>query len=104
VSGVDAHCNPPPDIGDCAQGATAAAIANAVYDALGVRVRSLPLAPEQLIAAMDYAAYLSCGKPRLRLMVSAAVRTADATRAGCMRPAGPVTERLATPWWPSRPT
>ncbi|SPM29212.1 xanthine dehydrogenase family protein molybdopterin-binding subunit [Mycobacterium terramassiliense] len=45
--------NPPLGIGECAQGPTAAAIANAVYDALGVRVRSLPLTPEQLIAAMD---------------------------------------------------
>ncbi|WP_264033957.1 molybdopterin cofactor-binding domain-containing protein [Mycobacterium interjectum] len=45
--------NPPLGIGECAQGPTAAAIANAVCDALGVRVRSLPLTPEQLIAAMD---------------------------------------------------
>lgn len=45
--------NPPLGIGECAQGPTAAAIANAVYDAIGVRVRSLPLTPEQLIAAMD---------------------------------------------------
>jgi CO/xanthine dehydrogenase Mo-binding subunit len=45
--------NPPPGIGECAQGPTAAAIANAVYDALGVRVRSLPLTAEQLIAAMS---------------------------------------------------
>jgi nicotinate dehydrogenase subunit B len=30
----------------------AAAIANAVYDALGIRVRSLPLTAEQLMAAM----------------------------------------------------
>jgi nicotinate dehydrogenase subunit B len=44
--------NPPLGIGECAQGPTAAAIANAVYDALGVRVRALPLTAEQLIAAM----------------------------------------------------
>lgn len=44
--------NPPLGIGECAQGPTAAAIANAVCDAIGVRVRSLPLTPEQLIAAM----------------------------------------------------
>jgi CO/xanthine dehydrogenase Mo-binding subunit len=44
--------NPPLGIGECAQGPTAAAIANAVYDTLGVRVRSLPLTAEQLIAAM----------------------------------------------------
>jgi nicotinate dehydrogenase subunit B len=46
--------NPPLGIGECAQGPTAAAIANAVYDALGVRVRSLPLTAEQLIAAMPH--------------------------------------------------
>jgi nicotinate dehydrogenase subunit B len=44
--------NPPLGVGECAQGPTAAAIANAVYDALGIRVRSLPLSPDQLIAAM----------------------------------------------------
>jgi nicotinate dehydrogenase subunit B len=44
--------NPPLGVGECAQGPTAAAIANAVYDALGIRVRSTPLTPEQLIAAM----------------------------------------------------
>jgi CO/xanthine dehydrogenase Mo-binding subunit len=44
--------NPPLGIGECAQGPTAAAIANAVYDALGVRVRALPLTADQLIAAM----------------------------------------------------
>ena len=44
--------NPPLGVGECAQGPTAAAIANAVCDALGVRVRSLPLTPEQIVAAM----------------------------------------------------
>ena len=44
--------NPPLGVGECAQGPTAAAIANAVSDALGVRVRSLPLTPEQIVAAM----------------------------------------------------
>jgi CO/xanthine dehydrogenase Mo-binding subunit len=39
-------------VGECAQGPTAAAIANAVADALGVRVRSLPLTPEQIVAAL----------------------------------------------------
>ncbi|WP_206601472.1 molybdopterin cofactor-binding domain-containing protein [Mycobacterium paraense] len=53
VEFVAGQGNPPLGIGECAQGPTAAAIANAVYDALGVRVRSLPLTPEQLIAAMD---------------------------------------------------
>jgi CO/xanthine dehydrogenase Mo-binding subunit len=31
----------------------AAAIGNAVFDALGVRVRSLPLTPEQITRAMS---------------------------------------------------
>jgi CO/xanthine dehydrogenase Mo-binding subunit len=44
--------NLPLGVGECAQGPTAAAIANAVADALGVRVRSLPLTPEQIVAAM----------------------------------------------------
>jgi CO/xanthine dehydrogenase Mo-binding subunit len=44
--------NPPLGVGECAQGPTAAAIANAVCDALGVRVRTLPLTPEQIVAAM----------------------------------------------------
>ena len=35
--------NPSLGVGEAAQGPTAAAIANALYDALGVRVRSLPL-------------------------------------------------------------
>ncbi|MEJ3749862.1 molybdopterin cofactor-binding domain-containing protein [Actinomycetes bacterium KLBMP 9797] len=39
--------------GEAAQGPTAAAIANAVADALGVRVRDLPLTPERVIAAIS---------------------------------------------------
>jgi nicotinate dehydrogenase subunit B len=38
-------------VGEVAQGPTAAAIANAVADALGVRVRDLPITRERLIAA-----------------------------------------------------
>jgi CO/xanthine dehydrogenase Mo-binding subunit len=37
--------------GEATQGPTAAAIANAVYDAFGVRLRDLPLSPERLRAA-----------------------------------------------------
>ena len=44
--------NPSLGVGECAQGPTAAAIANAVADALGVRVRSLPLTPEQIVGAL----------------------------------------------------
>ncbi|HWT48758.1 MAG TPA: molybdopterin cofactor-binding domain-containing protein [Mycobacterium sp.] len=52
VEFVAGQGNPPLGIGECAQGPTAAAIANAVYHALGIRVRSLPLTADQLIAAM----------------------------------------------------
>ena len=43
---------PPYGAGEAALKPMLAAIANAVYDALGIRVRSLPLTAEQLIAAM----------------------------------------------------
>jgi len=46
------HANPALGIGEAAQGPTAAAIGNAVYDALGVRVRTLPLTEEHILAAM----------------------------------------------------
>lgn len=41
--------------GEAAQGPVAAAIANAVHDALGVRVRELPLTPERLLRAVHAA-------------------------------------------------
>ena len=39
---------PPLGVGECAAGPTAAAIANALYDALGLRARHLPLTPQKL--------------------------------------------------------
>jgi len=45
--------SPPLGAGEAAQGPTAAAIANAVFDALGVRVRDLPITPERIVAAAD---------------------------------------------------
>jgi len=39
--------------GECTMGPTAAAIANALHDALGVRARDLPLTPERIARAMD---------------------------------------------------
>jgi CO/xanthine dehydrogenase Mo-binding subunit len=39
--------------GEASLGPTAAAIANAVFDALGVRVRDLPLRPERIVQAME---------------------------------------------------
>jgi len=38
--------------GECSMGPTAAAIANALHDALGARVRELPLTPERIAAAL----------------------------------------------------
>jgi CO/xanthine dehydrogenase Mo-binding subunit len=43
---------PPMGAGEAAQGPATAAIANAVFDAIGVRVYDLPLTPERIIAAM----------------------------------------------------
>jgi CO/xanthine dehydrogenase Mo-binding subunit len=44
---------PPLGAGECAAGPTAAAIANALADAIGIRVRDLPLTPERLMAAVE---------------------------------------------------
>lgn len=43
---------PPLGSGECAAGPTAAAIANALSDALGLRMRDLPLTPERLAQAV----------------------------------------------------
>ena len=43
----------PVGAGEAAHGPVTAAIANAVHDALGLRVRNLPLTRERLIAAME---------------------------------------------------
>jgi CO/xanthine dehydrogenase Mo-binding subunit len=44
--------NAPLGVGEAAQGPAAAAIGNALYDALGIRVRTLPFTQEQIVAAM----------------------------------------------------
>ncbi|GAA3437511.1 molybdopterin-dependent oxidoreductase [Kutzneria kofuensis] len=49
---VDRPDRPSLGAGETAQGPTAAAIANALHSALGVRVRHLPLTPANIIAAM----------------------------------------------------
>jgi CO/xanthine dehydrogenase Mo-binding subunit len=43
----------PVGAGEGAQGPTSAAIANAVYSALGVRVRHMPLTPDEVTRAMQ---------------------------------------------------
>ena len=56
VPDVDVHLmpstEPPLGAGEAACGPAAAAIGNALFDALGVRVRDLPLTPERIVAAM----------------------------------------------------
>jgi CO/xanthine dehydrogenase Mo-binding subunit len=47
---------PPLGAGEAPMGPTAAAIANAVYDALGVRVRDLPITRERIISAIGSSA------------------------------------------------
>jgi CO/xanthine dehydrogenase Mo-binding subunit len=44
--------DPPLGAGEGAQGPTAGAIGNAIYNALGVRLRDMPFTRERLIAAM----------------------------------------------------
>jgi len=44
---------PPLGTGECAAGPTAAAAANALFNAMGVRVRHLPLTPERIARAME---------------------------------------------------
>jgi CO/xanthine dehydrogenase Mo-binding subunit len=53
---IDRPDEPPVGAGECAQGPVAAALANAVHDALGVRVRTLPLSPDTLLRAVHGAA------------------------------------------------
>jgi nicotinate dehydrogenase subunit B len=57
VPAVDVHVVPSqaPSVGagEASLGPTAAAIANALFDALGVRVRDLPLSAERIVAAMN---------------------------------------------------
>jgi CO/xanthine dehydrogenase Mo-binding subunit len=40
-------------VGEPAAAATAPAIANALYDAVGIRIRDLPLTPEKVLAAIE---------------------------------------------------
>jgi nicotinate dehydrogenase subunit B len=58
VPRVEVHVLDRPDApslgaGEAAQGPVAGAVANALFDAIGVRVRDLPLTAERVIAAME---------------------------------------------------
>ena len=52
VTLIDRPELPPLGVGEAAQGPTAAAIANAVADAAGARLRNLPLTPDKVTAAL----------------------------------------------------
>jgi nicotinate dehydrogenase subunit B len=49
--------------GECSSGPTCAAIANAIFDAIGVRVRSMPFTPENMMRAIDSDEPLSPSTP-----------------------------------------
>ena len=53
VTLLDRPGEPSRGVGECAAGPVAAAIANAVHHAMGVRVRDLPLTPETLMRAIE---------------------------------------------------
>ena len=60
VPAVDVEIIQRPDIepvgaGEAAHGPVTAAIANAVFDSLGVRIRDLPITRDRIIAAMELA-------------------------------------------------
>jgi CO/xanthine dehydrogenase Mo-binding subunit len=53
VSLINNPAEPPLGAGEVSQGPTAAALANAVHAALGVRVRQMPFTRERILAAME---------------------------------------------------
>ncbi|MDT5300428.1 MAG: nicotinate dehydrogenase subunit, partial [Mycobacterium sp.] len=60
VPAVDVHViqrpdEPPLGAGEATQGPATAAIGNALADALGVRVRTLPFTPDNIVAAINAA-------------------------------------------------
>ncbi|WAP68803.1 molybdopterin cofactor-binding domain-containing protein [Jiella pelagia] len=56
---------PPLGVGESASVPSAAAIANAIFDATGVRFRELPFTPERIKAGLDAAAGVGSGPSRL---------------------------------------
>jgi CO/xanthine dehydrogenase Mo-binding subunit len=53
VSILDRETEPALGVGECAAGPTAAALANALFGAMGVRARDLPLTPDRIARAME---------------------------------------------------
>ncbi len=54
VSLIEQPDEPPLGAGEAAQGPTAAAIGNAVFDALGIRIRQLPITPASILTAASF--------------------------------------------------
>ena len=52
---IDRPDQPSLGLGEAVAGPTAAAIANAVFDAMGIRVRDLPLTRERMMVAINEA-------------------------------------------------
>jgi CO/xanthine dehydrogenase Mo-binding subunit len=52
VAVIDRPDMPPLGAGEAVQGPTAAAIANAVHNAIGVRLRDMPFTRERVLAAL----------------------------------------------------
>ncbi|HEX6609419.1 MAG TPA: xanthine dehydrogenase family protein molybdopterin-binding subunit, partial [Hyphomicrobiaceae bacterium] len=50
---IDRPAEPSLGMGEAVLGPAAAAIANAVYDAIGVRVRDLPMTRDRVMAAIE---------------------------------------------------
>lgn len=50
---IDAREHPPLGVGECVIGPTIAAIGNAIYHALGVRIRDLPMTRDRIMAALN---------------------------------------------------
>jgi CO/xanthine dehydrogenase Mo-binding subunit len=53
-------------VGECGLVGTAPAIANAVYDAVGVRITELPLTPERVLNALKESGELRSGMQPVR--------------------------------------
>ncbi|MGH9245097.1 MAG: molybdopterin cofactor-binding domain-containing protein [Acidimicrobiales bacterium] len=53
VAAIDRPTDPPMGAGEIAQGPTAAAVGNALYNAIGVRVRDLPITFDAILRAAD---------------------------------------------------
>ena len=50
---VEDRTLPPGAIGEPAVGGVSAAVSNAIYDAVGVRVRDLPFRPDRVLGALQ---------------------------------------------------